>query len=71
MQYTSPLSPLSPHARCDRCCGVTIVQPIAPSRPGDEHWTLRCRSCGHIQDMQIETGHSQSEPVVWFGRNLH
>jgi hypothetical protein len=58
-------------SRCGRCQGTTAVQRITPSRPGYEHWTLRCTSCGHIQQMQVESSSSQSEPVDWFDRNLY
>ena len=53
-------------SRCDRCCGVTMVQRITPSRPGYEHWTLRCTRCGHIQQTQVVSSPSQSDPIDWF-----
>ena len=57
-------------SRCDRCSGVTMVQRITPSRPGYEHWTLRCARCGHIHQKQVEFSPLQSEPVDWFEREL-
>jgi hypothetical protein len=57
-------------SRCDRCSGVTMVQRITRSRPGYEHWMLRCTRCGHIQQMQVVSGPSQSEPLDWFEREL-
>jgi hypothetical protein len=46
-----------------------MVQHITPSRTGYEHWTLRCTSCGHIHQMQVGSGPSQSETLDWF--DLH
>ena len=65
----SPLRVLS-SSRCDRCCSVTTVQRITPSRPGYEHWTLRCTRCGHVQQMQVVSSLSQSEPLDWFDSNF-
>jgi hypothetical protein len=48
-----------------------MVQRIMPSRPGHEHWTLRCTSCGHIHQMQVASSPSQSEPLEWFESGLH
>jgi hypothetical protein len=56
---------------CDRCRGVTTVQRITPSRPGYEHWTLRCTRCGHVQQMQVVSSLSQSEPLDWFDSNFY
>jgi transcription elongation factor Elf1 len=60
------LIPSSP--RCQRCAGATVVQRITASRPGHEHWTLRCKSCGHVDQMQIVSASPQSEPLDWFER---
>jgi len=40
------------------------VQRIAAARPGFEHWTLRCTSCGRIDQMQVNTDPSQSEALA-------
>jgi len=59
------------YRRCDRCRGATMVQRITPSQPGYEHWTLRCTRCGHIHQMQVVSGPSQSEPLDWFDSILY
>ena len=46
--------------------GATAVQRITPSRPGHEYWTLRCKSCGHVHQMQVVSSTSQSESLDWF-----
>ena len=56
--------------RCQRCSGVTVVQRITSLALGHEHWTLRCKSCGHVHQMQVVSGPSQSGPLDWFERNL-
>ena len=56
--------------RCQRCLGATAVQRITPSLPGHEYWTLRCKSCGHVHQMQVVSSTSQAEPLDWFERNL-
>ena len=56
--------------QCQRCAGATVVQRITPSRPGHEHWTLRCKKCGHVDQMQVVTGPSLSDGSDWFERNL-
>jgi hypothetical protein len=50
-----------------RCCRAPkMVLRITPSRTGFEHWTLRCTRCGHINQMQVASNPSQSDPVDWF-----
>ena len=40
---TAPSQPrVQSSPRCQRCSGATVVQRITASRPGHEHWTLRC-----------------------------
>ena len=65
----SPLRVLST-SRCSRCYGILAVQRIAPSRPGFEQWTLRCTSCGRIQQRQVVSSPSQSEPLDWCEKEL-
>jgi hypothetical protein len=71
---SAQLAPSAPRvlssSKCVCCCGVTAVQRITPSRPGYEHWTLRCTRCGHIHQMQVASGPSQPDPVDWFDSNL-
>jgi uncharacterized Zn finger protein len=55
---------------CQRCSGATVVQRITASRPGHEHWTLRCSSCGNVHEMQVVSGASQSEQLDWFERDF-
>jgi hypothetical protein len=40
--------------RCPRCQARVTVQRTVASRPGFEHWTLRCTKCGHIHEAQVE-----------------
>ena len=40
--------------RCPRCQARLTVQRTVASRPGFEHWTLRCTKCGHIQEVQVD-----------------
>jgi len=39
--------------RCPRCQARVTVQRTVASRPGFEHWTLRCTKCGHIHEAQV------------------
>jgi hypothetical protein len=41
------------------------IQRIAAARVGFEHWTLRCTSCGRIDQMQLNTDPLQSEALGW------
>jgi hypothetical protein len=41
--------------RCLLCQATMEVQRIAAARAGFEHWTLRCTSCGRIDQMQVDT----------------
>jgi transcription elongation factor Elf1 len=67
---SSPPQALS-SSRCGRCQGPTTVQRVIPARAGFEHWTLRCTRCGHIQEMQVASTLSQSDPVDWFDSDLY
>jgi hypothetical protein len=58
-------------SRCGRCQGPTKVQRITPARTGFEHWTLRCTECGHINQMQVVSGPSKSDPADWFDSELY
>jgi DNA-directed RNA polymerase subunit RPC12/RpoP len=40
--------------RCPRCQARVTVQRTVASRPGFEHWTLRCAKCGHIHEAQVK-----------------
>ena len=69
---TAPSPPrFQSNPRCQRCAGATVVQRIMPSRPGHEHWTLRCKSCGHVHQMQVVSHSSQPELLDWFDGNLY
>jgi hypothetical protein len=35
------------------CQARMTVQFTIASRPGFEHWTLRCTKCGHIHEAQV------------------
>jgi uncharacterized Zn finger protein len=39
---------------CPLCCTRLTIQRIIPGRLGLEHWTLRCRKCGHIHQDAVD-----------------
>ena len=51
--------------RCLVCQAPMEVQRIAAARAGFEHWTLRCTSCGRIDQMQVNSDPLQSEVLGW------
>ena len=51
--------------RCFVCQAPMEVQRIAAARAGFEHRTLRCTSCGRIDQMQVNTDPLQSEALGW------
>ena len=69
------IAPSPPRVRssppCQRCSGATVVQRITASRPGHEHWTLRCSSCGNVHQMQVVSSPSRTEPLDWFDSHLY
>jgi hypothetical protein len=72
---SAQIAPSSPPVlsslRCGICSAPTMVQRITPSRTGFEHRTLRCTRCGHIDQMQVVSSPSQSDPLDWFASNLY
>jgi len=46
------------------------VQRIAAARAGFEHWTLRCTSCGRVDQMQVNTDPLESEALGWIEGEL-
>jgi hypothetical protein len=56
--------------RCPRCQTRVAVQRIVPGRPGFEHWTLRCASCGNIHEAQVHTDPMKSETRGWLASEL-
>lgn len=46
------------------------VQRIAAARAGFEHWTLRCTSCGRIDQMQVDTDPLNSGALGWIEGEL-
>jgi transcription elongation factor Elf1 len=51
--------------RCPRCQARMTVQRAIPSRPGFEHWTLRCTKCGHIHEAQVQIDPMKSDAQGW------
>jgi hypothetical protein len=70
-QTASPSASLFSGSRCGICRAPTTVQRISPLRPGFEHWTLRCTSCGHIHQMQVVSNRAQSDALDWFDSPLN
>jgi hypothetical protein len=56
--------------RCLVCQSPLEVQRIAAARAGFEHWTLRCTSCGRIDQMQVSTDPLESEALGWIEGEL-
>ena len=56
--------------RCLVCQAPMEVQRIAAARAGFEHWTLRCTSCGRIDQMQVNTDPLESEVLGWIEGEL-
>ena len=56
--------------RCLVCQAPMEVQRIAAARGGFEHWTLRCTSCGRIDQMQVSTDPLVSEALGWIEGEL-
>jgi len=70
-QLTNKLSPRDTvRPRCPTCLASMEVQRVSPGRPGFEHWTLRCRRCGLIQEAQVTADPINSEALRWLGSNL-
>ena len=51
--------------RCLVCQAPMKVQRTAAARAGFEHCTLRCTSCGRIDQMQVNTDPLESEALGW------
>jgi hypothetical protein len=51
--------------RCFVCQAPMEVQRVAAARAGFEHWTLRCTSCGRIDQIQVNTDPSQPDGLGW------
>ena len=56
--------------RCLLCQAPMEVQRIAAARAGFEHWTLRCTSCGRIDQMQVDTDPLDSGALGWIEGEL-
>lgn len=69
-QTAPPPSRVLSSPRCRQCAGATAVQRITPSYPGQEQWTIRCNSCGHVYQIQVASNPSPPEPLDWFERSL-
>ena len=70
----SDLQSLPPRAaqrrRCPRCQARVTVQRTAASRPGFQHWTLRCTKCGNIHEAQVNVDPMQSDAQGWLHGEL-
>jgi len=49
-----------PEIRCSMCQSSTKILSTATARIGIEHWTLRCTSCGHIDQVQVNVGAAET-----------
>jgi RNase P subunit RPR2 len=49
-----------PEIRCSKCQSSTKILSTAMARMGFEHWTLRCTSCGHIDQVQVSVGAAET-----------
>jgi hypothetical protein len=47
--------------RCPMCQARMKVLRVVPGRPGFEHWTLRCRTCGLVNEAQTSADPINSE----------
>jgi hypothetical protein len=56
--------------RCLVCQSPMEVQRVAAARAGLEHWTLRCISCGRIDQMQVSADPLVSEALGWIEGEL-
>jgi tRNA(Ile2) C34 agmatinyltransferase TiaS len=56
--------------RCPRCEARMEVQYVAPGRPGFEHGTLKCTTCGLIHEAQAHADPLKSEALGWFDGEL-
>jgi hypothetical protein len=56
--------------RCLLCQAPMEVQRIVAARAGFEHWTLRCTSCGRIDQMQVDTDPLDSGALGWIEGEL-
>ena len=63
--------PLVARPRCARCQARSAIQRVVPARPGFEHWTLRCTSCGHLQEAQVQTDPMKSAALGWLDSHLN
>ena len=56
-EIEKPMLPSTiPEIRCSMCQSSTKILSTAMARMGFEHWTLRCASCGHIDQVQVNVG---------------
>ena len=69
-QTAPPPSRVLSSPRCRQCAGATAVQRITPSHPGQEHWVIRCDSCGRVDQIQVASKPSPPEPLDWIERSL-
>jgi len=56
--------------RCPRCQARMTVQRTVASRPGFEHWTLRCKKCGTIHEAQVHVDPMKSDAQGWLRGEL-
>jgi hypothetical protein len=54
------LPPTIPEIRCSMCQSSTKILSTATAHMGFEHWTLRCASCGHIDQIQVSVGAAET-----------
>jgi hypothetical protein len=54
------LPPTIPEIRCSMCQSSPKILSTSTARMGFEHWTLRCTSCGHIDQVQVNVGAAET-----------
>jgi RNase P subunit RPR2 len=60
-EIEKPILPSTiPEIRCSMCQSSTKILSTATARMGFEHWTLRCTSCGHIDQVQVNVGAAET-----------
>ncbi|WP_441277239.1 MJ0042-type zinc finger domain-containing protein [Tardiphaga sp. 172_B4_N1_3] len=68
---TSELAPrMIARPRCPQCQAVARVQRSTAGRKGYEYWTLRCTSCGHIHEAQVQVDPMTPEARGWLSSDL-
>ena len=60
-QLTNEPSPRETLSRCPMCQARVKVLRVVPGRPGFEHWTLRCWTCGLVHEAQTSVDPIKAE----------